>query len=84
MSQQQPAQIDPHHRNFAEKSDMTLWITLSVGFAVIGALGAAHWASHAEKAAAKSKPANTVQAQSSNAGSVFRCADGRVSFTPCS
>lgn len=82
MLQQQSAQNGLQERAFGEKSDKTLWIALSVGFAVIGALGTAHWMSHAEKVA--SKPAVTVQAKSASAGSVFRCADGRVSFTPCS
>lgn len=80
---QEPVLTATRTRSFEQKSDMTLWITLGVGFAVIGALGAAHWAHHADKAA--SKPATAVQAtKSASAGSVFRCADGRVSFTPCS
>ena len=82
MSQQEPVLTATRTRTYEQKSDKTLWITLGVGFAVIGALGAAHWVSHAEKAAAKS--AQTTQAaQSSAAGTVHRCADGRVSFAPC-
>lgn len=83
MSQQPPVLTATRTRTYEQKSDRTFWIALGVGFAVIGALGAAHWVSHAHKAAAK--PAAAVQAtKSSAAGSVYRCADGRVSFSPCS
>ena len=84
MSQQEPVLTATRTRTYEQKSDMTLWIALGVGFSVIGALGAAHWASHAEKVANKqAATAVTVQAKSSAAGSVHRCADGRVSFSPC-
>ena len=67
---------------FGEKSDSTLWISLAVGFLLIGALAAGQWASAgSEKDAAKS--ASSVQAKKS-AEPVYRCADGRISFTPCS
>jgi F0F1-type ATP synthase membrane subunit c/vacuolar-type H+-ATPase subunit K len=83
MSQQPPVLTATRTRTFEQKSDMTLWIALGVGFAVVGALGAAHWVSSAHKAAS-AKPAVTVQAaKSSAAGTVHRCADGRVSFAPC-
>ena len=84
MSQQLPVLTATRTRTYEQKSDKTLWITLGVGFAVIGALGAAHWVSHAEKTANKQAAAAvTVQAKSSAAGAVHRCADGRVSFAPC-
>lgn len=83
QQQQQPVLTATRTRTYEQKSDMTLWITLSVGFAVVGALGAAHFASRDKKPAAP-KPAATVQAKSNGAESVYRCADGRVSFTPCS
>jgi hypothetical protein len=82
MSQQTPVLTATRTRTYEQKSDMTMWITLGVGFAVLGALGVAHWASHAEKAAAKAA-APVEHVKSASADSVHRCADGRVSFTPC-
>lgn len=83
MSQHEPVLTATRTRSYERKSDMTLWITLAVGFAVIGALGTAHWVSHSHKVA--SKPAAAAQAaqKSTAAGPVHRCADGRVSFNPC-
>jgi hypothetical protein len=84
MSQTQPAQSAPRHRTFEERADRTLYIALGVGFLVIGALGTAHWVSHASSAKASAhKPAATTHAKA-DSSSVFRCNDGRVSFTPCS
>jgi hypothetical protein len=82
MSQELPVLTATRTRTYETKSDMTMWIALGVGFAVLGALGAAHWASHAEKAAAKAA-APAAHVSSASHDSVHRCADGRVSFAPC-
>jgi hypothetical protein len=81
MPQEQVAQQNTMDRPFGQKSDTTLWISLAVGFAVMGALGAAHWSSSASAHAA-AKPVANVQGKPKS-DPVYRCADGRVSFTPC-
>lgn len=84
MSQHEPVLTATRTRSYERKADMTMWITLAVGFAVLGALGTAHWVSHGQKVAAKAAASAQQTAQkSSAAGSVHRCADGRVSFSPC-
>lgn len=80
MSQDQLAQSGTPYKPFGQKSDTTLWISLAVGFAVLGALGFAQWASSASTAV---KPTVSVQAKTTSTAPVYRCADGRVSFTPC-
>ncbi|MGQ0698425.1 MAG: hypothetical protein ACT4PZ_09295 [Panacagrimonas sp.] len=81
MSQEQFAQHDTQHKTFGQKSDTTLWISLGVGFALMGALGVAQWASNPSTAA---KSAVSVQTKTNSAEPVYKCADGRVSFAPCS
>lgn len=83
MSQGPFAQHSKSHKTFGRKSDTTLWISLVVGLALLGALGAAQWASSATAANTAAKPAVSVEAQTPSAAPVYRC-DGRVSFTPCS
>jgi hypothetical protein len=66
---------------FEKKSDLTFWIFLGVGIAVVGGLGLADWASEASKTKTTATSAN-VQARSSTADPVYRC-NGKVSFKPC-
>ena len=82
MSQDQFAQHGTSERAFGEKSDTTLKIGLAIGFAVLGGLGVAQWAFSASNAES-AKSSVTVEAKKS-ADPVYRCADGRVSFNPCS
>lgn len=84
MSQQQPAQSATHRRSFEERADRTLYIALAVGFLVIGALGTAHFVSHVSSPKRSAKPAAATTHAAASSSSVFRCADGRVSFSPCS
>lgn len=84
MSQEQFAQRGTRYKTFGQKSDTTFWISLGVGLALIGALGVAQWMSNASAEKATVKPTAGVQAQTNSANPVYRCADGRVSFTPCS
>lgn len=82
MSQEQSAQSAAMDKPFGSSSDSTLWISLGVGFLLIGSLAAAHIVSSASDASAK-KAAVHVQAKSHTTSPVYRCADGGVSFSPC-
>lgn len=82
MSQEQFAQHGTQYKTFGQKSDTTFWISLGVGIVLIGALGIA--ASNASATKAAAKPAVSVQAKTKSVDPVYRCADGRVSFAPCS
>ena len=83
MSQEQLAARVTPHKAFGQKSDTTFWIILGVAVALVAALGLAQWASTASTEKTAAKPEASVQAQSSSADPVYRCA-GRVSFKPCS
>lgn len=84
MSQQQALDRDASYESYSPKTgNMALWVSLALGFGLIGAMGVAHWSSHSQAKAAK-QAAAVVQAQPAKSSSVFQCADGRVSFTPCS
>lgn len=84
MSQEQFAQRGTQYKPFGQKSDTTFWISLGVGLALIGVLGVAQWVSSASAAKATAKSTVSAQAKTNSADPVYRCADGRVSFTPCS
>ena len=83
MPQEQFAQRNKSYRTFEQKSDTTLWISLGVGLALIGALAVADWASDASAASAAAESSASVQTRKPSVDPVYRCADGRVSFTPC-
>lgn len=83
MSQEQQAQHAVMDKPFGSSSDSTLWISLGVGFLLIGSLAAAHIVSSASDASAKEKAAMTVKVKTHSTSPVYRCADGGVSFSPC-
>ncbi|MGQ0620308.1 MAG: hypothetical protein ACT4QA_10365 [Panacagrimonas sp.] len=83
MSQEQFAQHGKPHKTFEQRSDTVLWISLGVGFALMGALGVANWASNASAGKAAVKPTDSVQAKTSSVDPVYQC-NGHVSFKPCS
>lgn len=66
---------------FGQKTDITFWISVGVGFALVGAMGVAQYVS--KDAVAAAKPVPSVQAKASTADPVYQC-NGRVSFKPCS
>ncbi|MGQ0503304.1 MAG: hypothetical protein ACT4P0_11995 [Panacagrimonas sp.] len=68
---------------FGQKSDTTFWISLGVGLALIGVLGAMQWESSVSTRKVAVKTAADVQAKARSVAPVYRCNDGRVSFTPC-
>ncbi|HKY92307.1 MAG TPA: hypothetical protein VJM11_14760 [Nevskiaceae bacterium] len=71
-------------RSFGQKSDKTFWIILGVGVALVAMLALLDYVSNASATARAPKQDATVQAKTSTADPVYKCADGRVSFKPCS
>ena len=84
MSQEQLVPGPRPHRSFEQKSDKTFWVILAVGVAIVAALALVDWASKASATQSAAKQPATVQATTSSADPVYKCADGRVSFKPCS
>lgn len=84
MSQEQVAGRDTAQKPFGQQSDTTFWISLVVGLALIGALAIVQWASKASAANTDAKSTVSLQDKQSSVDPVYRCANGKVSFTPCS
>lgn len=83
MSQEAVASAHRPRRSFEERADATLRISVGIALAIVAAFGVAQWATTASADTTVEKPAVSVQASSDNSEAVHRCADGRVSFTPC-
>jgi hypothetical protein len=81
MSQEQFAQHGRSYKALERKSDTIFWISLGVGFALVGALAFAHWSSSTSASNATARSTLSVQAKTSHTDPVYQC-DGHVSFKP--
>jgi len=81
MSQGPFAERSTSYKTFEQKSDNALRIGLAVGLLLIGGFAVAQWTSHGS---AHAKPAASAPVKAESSEPVYRCADGGVSFKPCS